>query len=451
MKEISKFNAAVALGSLTAAVALLAGVTAASAQTAPGSDTSSVAGQAAPGGGSFPGSFLIPGTNTSLKIGGMAKWDAIYDMAAGLSPDINQFIQPTTIPLDGTAAHSIHGDLMNDVRQSNFTFDARTPTAYGQLNVFALMDFFGQQTTFNVNLNGVDSWTQRVVYFYGSLGPLMAGQTPSLWFDADALAESVDTTPFIGTNDGLSNRHTTIRYTYAGASGFSAAFAIEQPNPEGFSAATGATWQAMGLSGGWVRVPDFLGRVRLDQPWGHVQAVLLVRDQDVLATGTRFQDTTVGGRLSAHLNTWGKDALRGSVMLGTGLGSYLSDMGSNAGLQVSSTVGTPAVISAPMSYGINAGYTHWWTDQLRSNLMAGWSHVDLDTAAFAGLESAAAAENGLDKQHIGVTANLIWSPVPQVDLGIEYSWIQRQTQSATAFISNTGALQRLETMAVFKF
>jgi Porin subfamily len=454
MKKVSKFNAAVALGSLTAAVALLAGVTAASAQTAPGSDDATVAGQAAPGGGSFPGSFLIPGTNTSLKIGGIAKWDMIYDMAGGITPDTSQVLIPFAIPLNGSAGYSLHGDLMNDARQSNFSFDARTPTSYGELDVFALMDFFGQQTTYNVNINGTDSWTQRMVYFYGSLGPLMAGQTPSLWFDGDSLPEVVDPTPYVGQNDGLSNRHTTIRYTYAGAGGFSAAFAVEQPNPEGFSAASGATFQAMGLSGGWVRVPDFLGKVSLYQGWGHVSAALLVRDQDVLATGTRFSKTTVGGHISGSLNTFGKDVLRGSFMVGTGLGSYLSDMGSNAGLQVSSTTGSPAVVAAPLAYGLFAGYTHWWTDELRSSVMAGWSHVDLSTSAFATLGTAtaiAAAENGLDKRHIGTTANLIWSPVPQVDLGLEYSWVQRETQSATAFISNTGALQRIETMVDFKF
>jgi hypothetical protein len=454
MKKVNKFNATMALGSLTAAVALLVGVTAANAQTAPGSDDSStVAGQAAPGGGSFPGSFLIPGTNTSLKIGGIAKWDAFYDMSAGESATTTQVALPFAIPLDGTAGHAVHGSFVNDVRQSNISFDARTPTSYGELDVFALMDFFGQQTTTNVNLNGTDSWTQRMVYFYGTLGPLMAGQTPSLWFDGDVLAETVDPTPFIGPNDGLSNRHTTIRYTYAGAGGLSIAGSIEQPNPEGFAAASGATWQSLGLSGGWVRVPDLVARIRLDQSWGHISAAVLYRDQDVLASGVRFQKSTYGGQVGGHLNTFGKDTLRAVAQFGTGLGSYLSDMSSAAGLQVNTIATTPSIVDAPFAYGLYAGYTHWWTTEVRSSVMAGLSHVDLSGSAFSGLTAAAAAasENDLDKRHIGVTGNLIWSPVPQVDLGIEYSWIQRQTQSTTAFVSDTGALQRLETMAVFKF
>jgi hypothetical protein len=201
------------------------------------------------------------------------------------------------------------------------------------------------------------------------------------------------------------------------------------------------------LAGGWVQVPDFIGRVRLDQAWGHVTAALQVRDQTVHATGTRFSKTTFGGVVSGHLNTFGKDALRAEVQAGTGLGSYLSDMSSDAGLQVSSVVGTPAVVAAPMAFGFYAGYTHWWTNELRSTLMAGYSHVGMNSSAI----SSALAQNALDKRHIGTTGNIIWSPVPQVDLGLEFSWIQRETQLATAGNNNKGALERLETMAVFKF
>src|SRR6185437_7153114 len=124
MKKVRKFNAAVALGSLTAAVALLAGAPAASAQTAPG-------------GGSFPGSFLVPGTNTSIKIGGYAKIVGIYDIkgvpaaAANVgNPDVEV---PAAIPLSGSGAAGAHGALRFHARQSNINLDSRTPTAYGDL------------------------------------------------------------------------------------------------------------------------------------------------------------------------------------------------------------------------------------------------------------------------------------------------------------------------------
>src|SRR5690348_11547879 len=133
MKKVRKFNAAVALGSLTAAVALLAGAPDASAQTAPG-------------GGSFPGSFLVPGPTTSIKIGGYAKIVGIYDIkgvpaaAANVgNPDVEV---PAAIPLSGSAAAGAHGALRFHARQSNINLDSRTPTAYGDLTIFLTADFF---------------------------------------------------------------------------------------------------------------------------------------------------------------------------------------------------------------------------------------------------------------------------------------------------------------------
>src|SRR6201996_8566142 len=62
---------AVALGSLTAAVALLAGLGSAQAQIGTGqAGPAPAAPTSGPGAGSFPQSFLIPGTNTSLSLYG---------------------------------------------------------------------------------------------------------------------------------------------------------------------------------------------------------------------------------------------------------------------------------------------------------------------------------------------------------------------------------------------
>src|SRR6201981_1207309 len=38
--------------------------------------------QTAPGSGSFPNSFLIPGTNTSIRVGGFVQVDLSYDFSA---------------------------------------------------------------------------------------------------------------------------------------------------------------------------------------------------------------------------------------------------------------------------------------------------------------------------------------------------------------------------------
>jgi len=460
MKHSSKFNAAMALGSLTAAVALLAGAPAANAQQAPAGMDTSVAGQtAAPGGGSFPGSFLVPGTNTSLKVGGFAKLAVIYDTSSpgSSSPDV---VAPGGIPLRNTAAGQFHNTWRLQAKQSNFAFDVRTPTSYGELDIFILTDFFGQNVS--NTFNGSNTQNARLVLAYGSLGPLLGGQALSLWFDGDALGETVDPTTAVGITNGLTNRQPQLRYTFVAGGGLSFAGSMEQPDFEGIDnggcninasnasitpCVGGGVVAAGGAGAAAQRYPDFVAKGRFDQAWGHVALAGLLRNQDVVEAGVpRYSKVGWGVNVTGHLNTFGKDTLRGGGMVGEALGHYLSDMGQVAGLETNTLVLSQGA-KAPISYGVNASYTHWWTDQLRSTVMGGYSHINVDT----GVITTAAVQNALDKDHIGTTVNLIWSPVPQVDLGIEYDRIVRITTAPNAGVESRGNLNRIEAMTVFKF
>src|ERR1700681_3943234 len=54
--------------------------------------------QGAPGAGSFPGSFLVPGTQTSFKVGGYIKFDYTYDF--GPQTNINGGASPLGVVFD---------------------------------------------------------------------------------------------------------------------------------------------------------------------------------------------------------------------------------------------------------------------------------------------------------------------------------------------------------------
>ena len=441
MRKVRKFNAAMVLGSLTAAVALLAGAPGATAQTAAGVSDDSVSGQAAPGGGSFPGSFLVPGTNTSIHIGGLARgtyiWDASAPPGGPSEPDVTAV---QAIPLEGSAAHQLHGGLRFHARQSNIFTDVRTPTPYGELDTFILLDFFGQNTA--AAENSANTQNARLVLAYGTLGPLLAGQTFSLWFDGDALPETVDPTPTIGVMNGLTNRKPQLRYTFAAGGGFSVAGSIENPEAEGISNA-GVAFTTNTL-GGIDRYPDFAVRARLDQAWGHVALTGLARQLKVTAPGAaRVSKEGWGVELTGHLNTFGKDTLKGQALIGQGLGNYMSDYTTIGGLQANLATGAA---STPLAYGLNLSYTHFWTATLRSTVNAGYSHLNVDSGILGAVAGA------VDKRHIGATGNLFWSPVPQVDLGIEYEWAQRTTHTALlGGNSNKGEMNRVEAEAAFKF
>jgi hypothetical protein len=455
MKKLDKFNAGMALGSLTAAVALLAGMSVASAQTKVDASDDSVSGQAAPGGGSFPGSFLVPGTNTSIKIGGFAKGVVIYDASASGGGSSQPVVAFGGIPLEGSAQHQLHGNVRIHAKQSNFGFDVRTPTAWGELDTFILTDFFGNQSA--NSFSGSNTENARLVLAYGSLGPVLVGQALTLFFDGQAIGESVDPTTSVGVNNGLTNRQPQVRYTWVGAGGLSVAADVEQPVWEVFAADLTTT---QGQTATTInKYPDFLAKVQLDQGWGHVALAGVFREQKVVGIGLQraIDKTGWGFNLTGHVNTFGKDTLRAGAIVGKALGHYLSQMGVVAGVQANSTsaaAGATFNAAAPWVYGVHIDYTHWWTNELRSTIMGGYEHLNMDKSLFPiGNAVAAAAANALDKTHIGGTINLVWSPVPQVDFGIEYDWGIRRTQRALPGTTGTdrGDLNRIEGMGVFKF
>jgi hypothetical protein len=326
MKKLRNMKAGLALGTFTATMALLSGLSTADAQTAPG-------------GGSFPGSFLVPGTNTSLKIGGYAKLDFIYDFSArnGDTSDPKAIVLDVD-PAKGVATspnHQLNHALRLHAKESRFNFETRTPTAFGELKTFIELDFFGsaiQQTT-PANNTGVDqsranSELPRLRHAYGTLGPLLAGQTFTLWFDADAYAEILDGGGDVGGVQGQSLRAPQIRYTYAGPSGMSLALSIENPDVTIFqnvnnAAVANAQSTTTTFSNGIDRVPDVVAAARWDQAFGHVRLAGLYRNLRIVnANGTRVDKQGYGVDFSGHLNTFGKDRLGLNAVFGKGVGQF---------------------------------------------------------------------------------------------------------------------------------
>jgi hypothetical protein len=110
----SNLHSTLALGSLTATVALLAGLSAASAQSAPG-------------GGSFPQSFLVPGTNTSLSVYGAVKAAFRDNIGAQVTSNAGAPAGATSVPfqtstlaLQGPGAASSNGVLANNTLHGGF-------------------------------------------------------------------------------------------------------------------------------------------------------------------------------------------------------------------------------------------------------------------------------------------------------------------------------------------
>jgi hypothetical protein len=242
------------------------------AQFAPGTTGGAAYGaKPAPGapllGGSFPRSFLIPGTDTSIRIGGTANEVLDYwfqggstngnpttDLGANgqalfgplnfksttIAPGFPTFrqrvAQPTSVGSVGGFNNIVanargNGIFSQSQLQSDFQVETRTPTAYGEARSFMQFDFAGCD---NFSCNNVEQVATpiipRVKYFYGTLGGFLAGQANSNFSDNDAGPETIDFGGDVGQAGPV--RTAQVRYTYPGPWGSAWSAAFEQPDTD---------------------------------------------------------------------------------------------------------------------------------------------------------------------------------------------------------------------------
>ncbi|HZT87329.1 MAG TPA: DcaP family trimeric outer membrane transporter [Stellaceae bacterium] len=437
-------------------------------------------------GGSFPRSFLIPGTDTSIRIGGQITEVVDYWLSGGnpnsspqsttvgdngqaLSTPLDlhgQFVPGTPVPgaaAFGTGGNGIalpptgnphsrgNGIFWTSPRESKVNFETRTPTPYGEARTFMEFDWAGstQFAPGGANPTSVsDNLHPRLRYAYGTLGGFLAGQANSNFSDPDANAEVLD----FGGNVGEPGvvRVPQIRYTIPITWGWGGAFSVSAETPEtdiftpvGQTASdAGASFAAAGAGAPTGLVPnpakagapDLTFAYYVPQPWGHLDFSIVVRPTLQIQDG-HFIDQTYqgyGGHFGFDVKPrwfgWEKDDITFHFVAGDGIGRYLN-CSCNSGL-VTNFVTAPTTVAAARSivtktiteFGGEMGYQHWWAPNLRSTISGGINHADINSNTLGPAQDAA-----VNKEIITAHANLIWSPVSFVDFGIEYMYGHRQT------------------------
>jgi hypothetical protein len=328
--------------------------------------------------GSFPRSFLIPGTDTSLRIGGQAVGSVLWYLkgaapsgALGGTGGASEWytdgqntgnLQNT--PLKGVAAATAVGFTPSrssvwdfSAKQSRIFIDARMPSPYGEVVAFVGLDFFtpNTNTTLNDNQGSYNGYIARLRQGYAALGGLLVGQNNGTFSDFDSSPELVD----FGGQNGASfvARTPQVRYTYPLGNGMSVAVAAENPNPNvagpfgmyltdtnqipGTASCAALAVAPAGSAANITNaclgnlaffnplqqlMPTFVARWRIDQPWGHLQAGLTTVGYN-LNDGRFLSQEYIGygGAVSGHVFTWGKDSLGGGFAGGNGVGDQIEN------------------------------------------------------------------------------------------------------------------------------
>jgi hypothetical protein len=381
--------------------------------------------------GDAKGTFKIPGTDTSLGFGGYVKLDANYS-SIGMGGDKlgDQHLVVAQIPV-GDNRLGEHSKTTFHAKESRFWLKSFTPSSWGDINTFLELDFLGAAE--------VSTYTPRLRHAYGSMGNFLAGQTWTTFLNVAAIGDTLDSAGSVGALVYL--RQPQVRWTQPfSLAGTPMEFqaALETPKSRLWSAPnsplSGTAPDAYGfINPNDERYPDFVARLNYNPDWGQLSLAGMGRQIRYTKQASVQQQEAWGGAVSlaGKINTVGMDNLRFMLNYGNAIGRYATF--NTFGDAVLDANGQLQLVKV---YGGTLAYQHWWDKTWRSTLAYGF--VSSDQPVFVGGETTREAQS--------VHANLLWSPISQATIGLEYIYALRERTDG-----QTGDLNRVQFSTRFNF
>ncbi|VUD66669.1 hypothetical protein TDB9533_03655 [Thalassocella blandensis] len=356
--------------------------------------------------------------NTTFKIGGYIKLDAMFSQYSDGTLDARNlgrdFYVPALTPVGGED-ENMQFDM--HARQTRFNFGSESTIDGHTLKTFIEMDFMA---TPNGDERISNSYSPRIRHAFLTYDNWLFGQTWSTFQNVGSLPETID---FIGNTDfGIFVRQAQIRYTNGPWQ-----FAIE--NPESTITPFGGGGRIVSDDNS---MPDFVGRYNLSANGLSLTIAALAREL-AYSEGADYDESTSSFGLSVT-GKWmlGKNDIRFGVNSGSGMGRYI-------GLNVSNgaVMNAEGELEAIDSTAYYVAYRHLWSEKSRSNIS--YSIIDID--------------NDTDLTGVGATdtsaslrVNFIYSPISNLDLGVELARADRELESGV-----DGSMTRFQFAAKLAF
>ena len=356
----------------------------------------------------------------SYTFGGFVKRDTIYsdygDGSVASGSAGRDFYIPGTIPVGGK------GESYTDfhVKESRINFKSAHNLDNGAtINTMLELDF---QLSSQGNERVSNSYSPRIRHAFFTYNNWLFGQTWMTFFNVGALPENLD---FVGpAESAVFGRQGMVRYTMGNWQ-----FAAE--NPETTITPYGGGGRIVADDS---NLPDLVARYNWKGDWGAVSVAGILRElaYENRATGIDDDETGWGISLSGKFPVGERDDFRFMASTGSGMGRYMGlNTANGAVLDANNN------LEAIDSTGIFGSYRHIWNDQWRSNLTLGYLTVDNDTS-LTGM--------GVTEEAKSLHVNLIYSPVPKMDFGIEYMHAERELENGA-----DGELDRLQFSARYVY
>ncbi|MFE1597763.1 porin [Methylobacterium sp. ID0610] len=435
------------------------------------------------------GFFYIPGTDTCLRVGGRARFEATY-----------------TQPMLRSS-----GDLTGYRGLGRLNLDARTSTGYGTLRAFVRFELASRTGGFMTSgtqqraanafaATGIDTAGRAQQYVnvdkaFIQFAGLTAGRAASFF---DFYAHDFE---MMGLTTGSDVASTNLlAYTATFGQGFSATISMEDPifrktpifgnggtttASAGYIAPTNLAPVLVGNGFANVdviqrsRLPDFVGALRYDAAWGSAQISAAVHELNVGAFATNTLTVArppseygwaVQGGVKVNLPfiaagdaLYLQGAYGEGTNLYTGASSYNGSW-SQSGSPISGTITgwySDAILNPvsgklelSKSFTVTAAYLHYWAPEWRSAFFGSYGESSFNKTArtnsallnVGGLVNPVTATAGLaafalspvlrDTNQIVAGASLIWSPVRDLDIGVEGLYTRQALNSGRVLDPN---------------
>jgi hypothetical protein len=358
------------------------------------------------------GYIPIPHATMALRVAGILKLDAIHDAEfhVGDASDPRNMalpVQEVTEPSPALARLQ--------ARESRFSLAMYRPTAVGPLLALLETDFYGAG---GPNAHGV-----RVRHAYVTWRHILAGLTFSNFLDPKARGTTVKLN---AATPAGTRRRAQIRVSYPLGERATLAAAVENATAD-FTDWTGTKIGAAkyAFDSNVVRqLPDLTGQLGYIASVGHLSLRGVARQLRAAAAGGSGRMLTVygyGGALSGQWQPYGRSTLFAQVIGGVGIGGYLDDLDGQA-----ATFDHTGTLFAPqLGYAAMAGEDLYLNEYFRSNMIASVCGVRLPELGPRGPDV-----RPLFRRSIQLLANLIYTPVPDVTVGIEYGYLRQETSTS---------------------
>jgi len=399
------------------------------------------------------GYFFLPGTDTCMRVSGFLRADYLY-------------LEPFRRDFDATGFRA----------RGRINFDVRQATEYGLLRTFVRFQIQRNTGTFVTRgqaalsssgpfLGSEPTFLAELDQGYIQFGGLTAGRVQSFY---DFWANDDIFTTLLGVSD---TKNEVLAYTATFGNGWSATIAIEDGTERRAIALPGTTAVATGFdqvdpfqlapqafTPGGERMPDVVGNIRVEQAWGAAQlsaALHELRPTNLLVTNNagdfavRLPGSALAGddvignvdseygfaiqggvrfnlpMIAAGDQLWLQASFASGALGYTNVDDFTAARAGTIRLNQNEATINPVTgeLERTDSFSVSGKFLHYWLPNLRSNIFGAYSEIDYDaSASLAGVDpvTGTVVNFGFNDLRIyEAGANLIWSPVKGLDIGVE--------------------------------